>query len=251
MQFIDTHCHLDDSQFDVDRDAVIQRAMQAGIEVFVVPSVEEGGWQILSELSRKSTSIKPAYGLHPWFCERHRQAALELLAERAEKAVAIGECGLDFASGRTPEKEQLSWLRPQLEIACSAGIPVIVHAYKSLDRIHAEIRRYPDLTGVIHSFSGSLQQAEKMIEQGFHLGIGSAVMAKGAKRLREVVQRMPLDRMLLETDAPFQPGPKHSGQRNEPEYLIEIAAEVATIRDISLQELASATLHNSRELFRL
>ncbi len=249
MRLIDTHCHLDDEHFDSDRRQVIERAKSAGVDCFIVPSVCEHGWAKLTQMASGDRSIMPAYGMHPWFCDRHTTDGLNRLSALLDDAVAVGECGLDFGKGRASEEEQLRWFRPQLKLAEYHGLPVIVHAYKSLDRVLSELREVPGLTGVIHSFSGSIQQAEKVIGQGFYLGVGSSITHPQASKLREMVGRVPIEKILFETDAPFQPGALHGGERSEPANLIEIANEIAMIRGLPLSELTEIIYQNSRELF--
>lgn len=251
MQLMDTHCHLDDSRFDTDRVAVIKRAQSVGIDRFVVPATCEDGWEKLFRLAGQYNSVLPAFGMHPWFCERHTTDGLRRLGHFLDGAVAVGECGLDFGQGRAPEDEQLKWFRAQLELAEEKKLPVILHAYKSLDRMFHELRSFPKLKGVLHSFSGSWQQAEKFISHGFYIGIGGAVTKQSAKKLREIVMRMPLEHLLLETDAPDQPGVNHHGERNEPAFLIEIAREIATMRALEISALVDICNHNARELFAI
>jgi len=249
MKLIDSHCHLDDSRFDAGRVEVLMRARAAGVDRIVVPAVHHDGWQRLAGFAEETPSIFPAYGLHPWFCEMHHERDLALLPAFLGNAVAVGECGLDFGKGRAPESEQLKWFRAQLELAAEHALPVIIHAYKSLDQVLHELRMFPTLKGVIHSFSGSLQQAEQLMAQGFSLGIGGAITWPQAERLRTVVKEMPLEYLLLETDAPDQSGAKHRGERNEPAFLVEIADEIATIRGIETDELAEMCNRNTGELF--
>jgi TatD DNase family protein len=251
MQLIDTHCHLDDSRFDHDREVVLAQAKLAGIEQLIVPATTRKSWRKIAQLVERDDSILPAYGLHPWFCDQHQERDLKQLAGVLEQAVAVGECGLDFGKERAPESVQVHWFRLQLELAAEKGLPVIVHAYKSLDRVLSELRSFPSLRGIVHSFSGSQQQAEALIKRGFYLGIGGAVTRTNASRLRNVVKQMPLEYLLLETDAPDQPGVAHRGARNEPAFLIEIAVEIATMRGMELSELIETCNHNARELFAI
>lgn len=251
MQLIDSHCHLDDERFDYDREQVIARAGMAGVAQFIVPSVYEGGWKKLAQLSNQYESVSPAFGMHPWFCQGHTVDGLKRLSRYLDGAVAVGECGLDFGKDRASEEEQLKWFRPQLELAEEKGLPVILHAYKSLDRVFKELRSFPNVKGVLHSFSGSQQQAEKFMEHGFFLGFGGAVTRQNAVKLRTTVMQMPLEYLLLETDAPDQSAVCHRGQRNEPAFLIEIAREIATMRGLKVAELISACNHNARELFSI
>jgi len=251
MQLIDSHCHLDDARFDSDRVELLQRARRAGVEQIVVPAVSSRGWVKLKNIAELDSRIYPAFGLHPWFCDQHREDDLQRLPGFLEGAVAVGECGLDAGLCDVDMQVQLHWLRAQLKMALSYDLPVIVHAYKAVDVVIREIRCFPGLRGVVHSFSGSLQQAEQLIDLGFYLGIGGAVTHTRATRLQAVVKAVAAERLLLETDAPDQSPAGRRGERNEPAFLIDILAHIATLRGTDSQALAATCNHNARELFRL
>ncbi|ATX81052.1 TatD DNase family protein [Mariprofundus ferrinatatus] len=251
MQLIDSHCHLDDARFDVDRAEVVERARVAGVERFIVPAVSREGWDKLKTLASKHESILPSFGMHPWFCDRHSDDDLELLPAFLEDAVAVGECGLDAGLCKFGVDEQLSWFRGQLRLAAEFELPVIVHAYKTVDTVIHEMKSYPGLRGVVHSFSGSRQQAERLLDLGFYLGIGGAVTHERATRLQGIVKALPIERLLLETDAPDQPPCARSGMRNEPAFLIEIVDHIATLRGIDAEALVRTCNANTMELFRI
>jgi len=252
MQLIDSHCHLDDRRFDADRAGVLSRAAGHGIDIFIVPAVSRNGWPKLRELaSAHQHTIYPAYGLHPWFCHLHSDDDLALLPDFLQQAIAIGECGLDGAPGKSPEHEQLHWYRAQLDLALSMQLPVIIHACRAVDAVSREIRSRPGLTGIVHGFSGSAQQADTLIAQGFYLGIGSSITYAKNRRLQEIVSEIPLERLLIESDAPDQPPCTHKGQRNEPAFLLEIVQQIATLRAADMQVIVDQCNRNARELFRL
>ncbi len=251
MQLIDSHCHLDDERFDADRDAVIERAAMVGIDEFVVPAVTASGWPHLRELVERYPSIHSAYGLHPWFCKLHRAEDLSLSAQYLESAVAVGECGLDAMHKNTSLDEQLFWFRAQLKLAADFDLPVIMHAVKSVDLVLKELKAFDGLKGVVHSFYGSQQQAEAVIKQEFYLGIGSAVTHAKNSCFQEVVARLPLEMLMLETDSPDQPGASHRGKRNEPAFLLETLHSVANLHAIEAEEVAAICNANARELFSL
>lgn len=251
MQLIDSHCHLDDARFDIDRDAVLERAHKAGIDHFVVPAVAASGWPRLKALAQHYPNIHPAYGLHPWFCEQHRSEDLKLLSQYLQHAKAVGECGLDAMRKDVSMDDQRYWFRAQLRLAVEFDLPLIVHAVKSVDLVVAALKDFPGSKGVLHSFYGSRQQADAVIEQGFFLGIGSALTHARNSRFRNVVETLPLEMLLLETDAPDQPSASHHGERNEPSFLLETLHAVATIQDKSADEVASICNANARRLFRL
>lgn len=249
MLLIDSHCHFDDSRFDEDRELVLQRAADNGVQQFVVPAVSRSGWQRLEQLAAQYPAIHPAYGLHPWF--EHSDEDIALLPAYLEKSVAIGECGLDFKLSSIDEAAQLKHFRAQIKLAVEYDLPLIIHAYKAVDQVIRELKRYPGLRGVIHSFSGSSQQAEQLIDLGFHLGFGAAATRSNAVKLHQIIADMPLEKLLLETDAPDQPPASHRGERNEPAYLVEIARAIANIRALPAEALAEQCNRNCQELFGL
>ncbi|GAV21001.1 TatD DNase family protein [Mariprofundus micogutta] len=251
MQLIDTHCHLDDERFDTDRSNVIRRAAGAGIQAFIVPAIHAESCRTIHDLQQRYDLIHPAYGLHPWFCDKHREEDFALLAELLGACVAVGECGLDFGLCNTDAETQLRWLRPQLQLAVDFNLPVILHAYKATDMIIGEIKKQPGLRGVVHSFSGSRQQAQQLIDRGFCLGFGGAITHPHANRLHELVRQLPLSHMLLETDAPDQTPYGQRGKRNEPVFIIEIIRQLAKLRDMDTNEITDICNANAKELFNL
>jgi len=250
---VDTHCHLDVDAFDADRDAVIARARGAGVQRQIVPAIAAAGWPKLRHVCATSRGLHPAYGLHPMFLAEHRDRHLDELREWVlrERPVAIGECGLDhFVEGLDPGA-QLHYFEAQLRLARELDLPVIVHARRAVDAVLGAIRRTGGLRGVVHSFSGSEQQAAQLAAQGFLLGLGGPVTYTRANRLRRLAATMPLEWLLLETDAPDQPDAAHRGQRNEPERLATVLESIARLRDMAPGELAAATTANAERLFRL
>jgi len=253
MQLIDSHCHLDDARFDQDRDIILTRAVNHGVDSYIVPAISRSRWPKLQNLAAIHHTIYPAYGLHPWFFLQHNDDDLDLLPLFLEQAVAVGECGLDGGRAKSGKQqdEQLYWFRAQLDLALAMHLPVIIHAYKAVDEVCRELRRRPALTGVIHGFSGSAQQATTVITQGFYLGIGSSITYPQNKRLQSIVSEMPLERLLIESDAPDQPPYTRRGQRNEPAFLLEIVQQLATLRAADTASIADQCNRNARELFRL
>jgi len=251
MQLIDSHCHLDDARFDADRVEMLEHATAVGISRFIVPAIHADSCRKVKSLSLQYTSVYPAYGLHPWFCERHADADFELLAEQLASAVAVGECGLDFGLCNTDAATQLYWLRPQLQLAVEYKLPVILHACKATEMLIAEIRKQPGLHGVVHSYSGSLQQAEQLIELGFYIGLGGAITRPNASKLHQLARKLPLERILIETDAPDQSPYSQRGKRNEPAFLVEIAEQLAKLRDIDTNHCVRICNTNAEELFSL
>jgi len=163
----------------------------------------------------------------------------------------VGECGLDAIRKGVSLDDQLFWFREQLKLAAAFELPVIIHAVKSVDLVLRELKVFPALKGVVHSFYGSQQQADAVIAQGFYLGIGSAVTDQKNSRFRKMVATLPLDMLLLETDAPDMPSAAHRGERNEPAFLLETLHSVATLHDKNTDEVASICNANARSLFSL
>lgn len=250
---MDSHCHLDDDRFDGDRVDVMHRAAAVGIEQLVVPATTAARWPKVAQMSQQYDSVYAAYGLHPMFMAQHQQEHLSALERWLEQhdAVAIGECGLDFFHSFDDEAEQLEFFRAQLSIARSHQLPVIIHARKALDLVIREIRRSQVGSGVVHSFSGSLQQARQLHELGFKLGIGATISFPRARKLRDVVSQIDPEALLVESDAPDQPGQIHRGERNEPAFIPEHLKVMAELRQTTLEDMAILVTRNGRSLFGL
>jgi TatD DNase family protein len=254
---VDSHCHLDAAELDRDREAVIRRAREAGVERQIVPAIDAAGWPKLRDICAATPGLYPAYGLHPMFLSSHREEHLTELHDwiAREKPVAIGECGLDyFVEGLDAEVQQ-HFFEGQLVLAHDFDLPVIVHARRAVDAVIAAIRRVGGsgssqrLRGVVHSFSGSIEQARQLWDLGFLIGLGGPVTYERAKRLHRLVAQMPLDRLLLETDSPDQPDAEIRGQRNEPSRLSFICETIARLRDEEPATIAAATTRNAERLF--
>lgn len=250
---IDSHCHFDAGEFDGDRAAVLARAREAGVRRQVVPATTAALWPKLREVCAADGGLYPAYGLHPMFLAEHRDAHLYELRDwvTRERPVAIGECGLDFyVDGLDPERQQ-QFFRAQLELAAEFELPLIVHARRAVEAVILAVRDVGGLRGVVHSYAGSLEQAEQLWNQGFLLGLGGPVTYPRARRLRELAANMPLEYLLLETDAPDQPDCGHRGQRNEPARLVTVLEAIADLRGVEPEVVANATTANAERLFAL
>ncbi|UNK49626.1 TatD family hydrolase [Lysobacter sp. S4-A87] len=250
---VDSHCHLDAAEFDGDRDQVVARARQAGVTRQVVPAVDAAGWPKLRQACPAGSGLYPAYGLHPMYLSAHRDEHLPLLREwiERERPLAVGECGLDYFVEGLDAQQQMHFFEGQLQLAREFDLPVIVHARRAVDAVIAAIRRVGGLRGVVHSYSGSEEQARQLWRAGFMLGLGGPVTYDRANRLRKLAASMPLEHLLLETDAPDQPDAGIRGQRNEPARLPQVLAVIAGLRGIEAEELARATTANAERLFAL
>ena len=253
MRLLDSHSHFDAAEFDADRAQAHARALAAGVARQVVPAVDAAGWPKLKMVCTRFAGLFPAYGLHPMYLESHRPEHLRELREWIEREhpVAVGECGLDYFVEGLDAEAQHYYFEGQLELAREFGLPVIVHARRAVDAAVAAIRKFDGLRGVVHSFSGSAEQGAQLHKLGFMLGIGGPVTHERANRLRKLVATMPLEQLLLETDAPDQPGAAHRGERNEPAHLPEVLDAIAGLRGMDHETLAKATTANAERLFNL
>jgi len=255
MQLVDTHCHLDFPAFDEDRVGVISACKQQGIEQIIIPAVTRSNWANVLELCAQEKGLYPALGLHPVFTEEHQDGDLEeleaLLARHREQVVAVGEIGLDFFID-TPDREKQSALfEAQLQLARQADLPVIVHVRKAHDQVLGFLQRAGVRGGTAHAFNGSLQQAKKYIDLGFKLGFGGTLTYAKASKIQALARQLPLESIVLETDAPDMVVASHRGQRNSPLYLVEILQALAAVRSESAQQLAEQTTMNARTIFSL
>ena len=254
MRLIDSHSHIHVAEFDADRDAVLERARAAGVSEQVVPAIALSGFAKLRDLCHAQAGQYPAYGLHPMYLAEHRPEHLEELAAwiEREQPCAVGECGLDFHVDELDPEAQRGYFRRQLELARAVELPVIVHARRALDEVIAALRSVAlRRGGVVHSFSGSLEQARQLWKLGYCIGIGGPVTYPRARRLREIVASMPLEFLLLETDSPDQPLHGRQGARNEPALLADVCSCIAALRGVEPDEVAAATTRNTRRLFNL
>ena len=257
---IDTHCHLYDEAFDGDRDDAIERAVSAGVELMLLPDIDSSSTPRLEKLATARHDIfRPMAGLHPTSVKEDYEQELEKVHDRLFKSVpsaltyiAVGEIGMDLYWDRTYEQQQREVLRTQVLWAEKLEMPVALHIRKAHNEVFGLLRDINRGTyrGVMHCFGGSVQEAQRAVEMGFHIGIGGVVTFKNAT-MAEVAKAVPLERLLLETDAPYLSPVPHRGKRNESSYLPLIAYKIAELRGISLEEVAEQTTINARELFRL
>jgi TatD DNase family protein len=250
---IDTHCHLDAPEFAADRDAVFARARAAGVVRIVLPAVAARTFAD-TLLMREQYGCDLAFGLHPIYLGEHRPAHLALLRQHLEshRPVAVGEIGLDgFIDGADLNTQEVLLLE-QLRIARDFDLPVLLHIRHAQDRVLKCLRQTGVKNGIAHAFNGSQQQAEAFIRQGFKLGFGGAMTWPRALNIRRLAASLPLDTIVLETDAPDIP-PEWLGQRgrNEPAELPRMARILADLRGISPEEIICATGHNARTALRL
>ena len=253
MRLIDSHSHIDAEEFAPDRAEVIERARLAGVTRQLVPAITAASWPALRDICATMPGLHPAYGLHPMFLSQHEPEHLQHLETwlAAERPVAVGECGLDFFIEGLDPQQQRFYFQRQLELAREFDLPLILHARRALAEVIAALRGIGGLRGVVHSFSGSAEQARELFKLGFHIGIGGPLTYERATRLRGILANMPIEFLLLETDSPDQPLSTHRGQRNEPAYLTEVCDCVAGLRKTDAENIAQATTANAIRLFGL
>lgn len=269
LPLIDTHVHLDDDRFDVDRDDIVRRATDCGVHTMVMPATTRARWSKLQTIANRYPNVLPAIGLHPMFLSDHKESDINALeaqlsasdrstSEQSAQWIAVGECGLDrFAlkQAATEQAEQFTkqivYFEAQLNAAAKFGLPVIVHARSAVEDVIRSIKACGTTQGVVHSYNGSLQQAERLIDLGYRLGFGGAATNLRARKLHQLIQSIPLQSLLLETDAPDQTGHAHRGQRNEPAYLPEVLQTVASLRNTDVETVAQQCNQNAAELFGL
>jgi TatD DNase family protein len=253
VELIDTHCHLDVAEFDPDRPAVLARARANGVMAIVVPGVMAPGWDYLWRFCAGEPGLYPALGLHPVYLERHQAAdlaALERLLSE-QRPVAVGEIGLDYFVTGLDRQRQQTLFEAQLEMARDAGLPVILHVRKAHDEVLATLRRIRVPGGIAHAYNGSLQQARQYLDLGFKLGFGGMLTYERSRRLRLLARELPVQAIVLETDAPDLTVAQHRGSRNSPEYLPHCLAALAEVRGESREDLARQTSVNARAVLGL
>jgi TatD DNase family protein len=245
---IDTHCHLDAAEFDADRDDIYLNAkVGAGVTALVVPAVERANFGAVASVCREYPGCAPAYGIHPLYVGRARPEDLDALRATLtrERAVAIGEIGLDHYVEPRDEALQLRYFVEQLKIAREFTLPVLLHVRRAIDPILKQLRQHTVPGGIAHAFNGSQQQAAEFIKLGFKLGFGGAMTFSGSKHIRELAATLPLDAIVLETDAPDIPPAWKNGGRNTPAELLPIAKTLAALRGLPLTEIAEVTSTNA------
>jgi TatD DNase family protein len=262
MRWIDTHCHLDAPEFGGDAATVVERAQAAQVVQMVVPAVERSNFDAVRRLA-DSHELAYALGIHPLYVDRADEADLDRLAEALEahrrdpRLVAVGEIGLDHFVPDTDRVRQERFYAAQLRLARELDLPVILHVRRCADTLLKHLRRTPVPGGIAHAFNGSDQQAQAFVALGFKLGFGGAMTFERARQLRRLAQTLPLEAIVLETDAPDMPPQwlyRTAAERlrepgavvpNEPAQLPRIAETLAVLRGVSLIEIAEATLANA------
>ncbi len=250
---VDSHAHLCDEAFDTDRDEVIARATQAGLAAIVDVGFDLESSKRAAALAGQRGEVYAAVGVHPHDASNVPEDYLDQLAGLAKnpRVVALGEMGLDFHYNLSPRDRQREVFGEQLELARELGLPVIIHDREA----HGEIleilrsRRRGQYRGVLHCFSGSLEMARECLEMGFFLSLAGPVTFKNAHRLLQIAEELPLERLLVETDCPYLTPEPYRGKRNEPASVALVAAKIAEIKGLPVDEVARITADNAAALF--
>lgn len=246
---VDTHCHLDAIEFEGERDEVILRAHSSGVGIMVVPAVEHANLAAVARLCEQYSSCVPAYGIHPLYAGRAQPEDLLVVRDYLHRSetVAVGEIGLDFFVDSPDVACQEFYFREQLKMARDLGLPVILHVRRAVDAILKHLRAIGVSGGIAHAFNGSTQQAGMLIDLNIKLGFGGAMTYDRALRIRELARILPLESIVLETDAPDIP-PSWLGRGcNAPAELPRIAQVLADLRGLSLKQVIEATTRNALE----
>jgi len=255
ITLFDTHCHLDIDSFTEDIEEVIERAAATGVTRMIVPGLDLDNAAAVLALAERFPGVHAAVGVHPnsaaGWCDEWIGRLRELA--RHPKVVAIGEIGLDYYWDKTPPEVQHKALAQQLELAAELSLPVIIHNREAsadvIDMLAASSLNGHERPGVLHSFSGDWATAEAALAMGFYLGFTGPLTYKKADDLRAIAARVPLDRILIETDAPYLTPHPYRGKRNEPAYVRFVAERLAEVRGLSLSEVAEITTANALRLF--
>jgi TatD DNase family protein len=250
--WIDTHCHLDAAEFDADRDAVARAAQDAGVSRIVIPGVERGNFETVRALARSVSGGAYALGIHPLYTPRATDADLDALRAEIEASlgdpcfIGVGEIGLDFFVPGLDAGRQQFFYDAQLALAREFDLPVICHVRKSQDSVLKGLRRHGLTRGIAHAFNGSFQQAHAYIDQGLHLGFGGNLTFERARQIRRLATELPLEAIVVETDAPDIPPAWRYKARNTPDQIPRIGSVLAELRGIGPHELAVGTMANAR-----
>ncbi|MBQ4383647.1 MAG: TatD family hydrolase [Firmicutes bacterium] len=255
--YFDSHAHYDDAAYNTDREAVLQKVRNAGVEGIVDCASDLKSLDRVNELAERHKFIYAAFGFHPGDIGGLDEEAVSLLYDYAEscaRTVAVGEIGLDYHYPDNPSKEmQQDWFIEQIEMAKDLELPIIVHSRDAAKDTYDILKEYDGARngGVIHSYSGAPELAKEYVRLGFHLGIGGMVTFQNAKKVVATVAEIPLEHLLLETDCPYLAPAPYRGKRNDSSNLQYIAARIAEIKGVSAEEVARITTENARRLFRL
>ena len=253
--YIDTHSHIYDEAFDADRELAFQRAIDAGVEMILLPNTDETTIKPMMDFYEShQENCRVMMGLHPEGVKEDYKRHLSVIEKEMEKNcwVGVGEIGLDLYWDKTFETQQVEVLTEQLRWAKQLHLPVSLHTREAFDLMFKVLEKEQDgnLSGIFHCFNGTKEQAEIAMSLGFHLGLGGVITYKNCD-VKSFLGEIPIDKIVLETDDPYLPPVPYRGKRNEPSYMIEVSKKIAEVKNIDIKEVAEATTHNAKQLFNL
>lgn len=252
LKLVDTHCHLDNTQYDEDRELILND-IQENMEFIVNIGYDLSSSRRSIEFAEKYSNIYATIGLHPTdIGDEWNPIVSNALLEmgKNEKVVAIGEIGLDYHWMTKSESVQKQWFREQLEIARTLNKPVVIHTREATEDTVKILKEFPDLKGIVHCYPGSYETAMEIIKN-YYFGIGGVLTFKNSKKMVEVVKKIPLDRMVIETDSPYLTPEPHRGKRNLPQYVEYVVKKIAEIKEISVEEVIRVTNQNARDIYNI
>ena len=251
--YFDTHAHYDDEQFDTDRDELLRAVHDSGVDLIVDPASNLASSRKVLEIAAAHDFVYCAVGVHPHDAKEMDGDSIALIRDMASnpKVVAIGEIGLDYHYDLSPRDVQRDRFYDQLCLARELNLPVIVHEREAVQDNLDIIRNFKDVLGVVHCFSGSWETAKIILDQGWYISFTGAVTFKNAKKAPEVAAKMPIDRLMIETDSPYMAPVPMRGQRNDSRNLPYIARRIADLRGMTSEDVAAITMENGKHFFRI
>lgn len=252
MYFIDTHAHIYLPEFDHDRDKIMQRAKQATVEITIMPAIDSATHDAMLKAESNYENCYSMIGLHPCSVTDGYEKELDIVKEylKQRKFLAIGEIGFDFYWDKTFTQQQYTAFHQQIKMALENDLPIVIHSRNAIDECIDVVEEYPGIKGVFHCFSGNEIQAKKIIGLDFMLGIGGVATFKNAG-VDKVIEKIGLNHVILETDAPYLAPVPHRGKRNEPAYIKLIAEKLSAVCNCPVEEIAELTTENAKNLFKL
>ena len=252
MYLIDTHTHIYLPEFDDDRDQIMQRAREANVLLTIMPAIDSNTHSAMLGVESTYENCYSMIGLHPCSVSDNYEKELDIVKQYLDKRkfIAIGEIGLDFYWDKTFTEQQYKAFHKQIEIALQQNLPIVIHSRNAIDECIDVVKKYPELNGVFHCFSGNEEQAGKIIEMNFMLGIGGVITFKNAG-LDKVMEKIGLTNVILETDAPYLAPVPYRGKRNEPAYIKLIAEKLSAVCQCPIEKVAELTTENAKKLFKL
>jgi len=252
MYFIDSHTHIYLPEFDDDRDTMMQRAKEANVEITILPAIDSTTHIAMLTTESAYENCYSMIGLHPCSVNQDYEKELAIVNDylNQRKFIAIGEIGLDFYWDKTFTDQQYEAFHKQIEMALQYGLSIVIHSRNAIDECIDVVKEHPGVKGVFHCFSGSEEQAKKIIELDFMLGIGGVITFKNAG-LDKVIEQIGLNYVILETDAPYLAPVPYRGKRNEPAYIRLIAEKLSSLCHLPVEKIAELTTENAKKLFKL